>query len=79
MVNTTGLIGKLFLYRGVIMAVPKGKISTSRRGMRRAHKAEKAVTHITEANPTGELVRRHHISADGFYRGRKVTEARISA
>jgi len=61
------------------MAVPKKKISTSRRGMRRAHKAETVVSHIAEAKPTGELVRRHHVSIDGYYRGRKVTDAAVNS
>lgn len=53
------------------MAVPKNKISPSRRGMRRSHDALRASTLSTE-NTTGETHRRHHISDDGFYRGRKV-------
>ena len=61
------------------MAVPKSKISPSRRGMRRAHKKVSAVAHITEAKPTGELVRRHHVSVDGYYRGRQVTESKVNS
>jgi len=53
------------------MAVPKSKISPSRRGMRRSHDALRGSTLSTE-NTTGETHRRHHISDDGFYRGRKV-------
>jgi large subunit ribosomal protein L32 len=55
------------------MAVPKRKTTPSKRGMRRSHKKLTAVSHIGEAAPTGELVRRHHVSADGYYRGRQVT------
>lgn len=55
------------------MAVPKRKTTPSKRGMRRAHKKVSPVNHITEAKPTGEAVRRHHVSADGYYRGRQVT------
>ncbi|TPW18791.1 MAG: rpmF [Halothiobacillaceae bacterium] len=53
------------------MAVQKSKKSTSRRGMRRAHDAIGMPTLSIEPE-SGETHRRHHISADGFYRGRKV-------
>jgi large subunit ribosomal protein L32 len=39
--------------------------------MRRSHDALRGSTLSTE-NTTGETHRRHHISDDGFYRGRKV-------
>ena len=54
------------------MAVPQNKKSPSRRGMRRSHDALGGATLSTEST-TGETHRRHHISRDGFYRGRKVT------
>ena len=54
------------------MAVQKSKKSPSRRGMRRSHDALTASTLSTEPE-TGETHLRHHISADGYYRGRKVT------
>lgn len=53
------------------MAVQKSKKSPSRRGMRRSHDALTASTLSIEPE-TGETHRRHHISADGYYRGRKV-------
>jgi len=53
------------------MAVQKNKKSPSRRGMRRSHDALKASTLSIEPT-TGETHRRHHISSDGYYRGRKV-------
>jgi large subunit ribosomal protein L32 len=53
------------------MAVQKSKKSNSRRDMRRAHDALAEPTLSIEPN-TGEVHRRHHISPDGFYRGRKV-------
>jgi len=53
------------------MAVQKSKKSTSRRGMRRSHDALSSATLSVEQS-TGELHRRHHVSADGYYRGRKV-------
>lgn len=53
------------------MAVQKSKKSTSKRGMRRSHDALGTVTLSTDP-VSGELHRRHHVTADGFYRGRKV-------
>ncbi|MCX4189264.1 50S ribosomal protein L32 [Methylophaga sp. OBS3] len=53
------------------MAVQKSKKSQSRRGMRRSHDALSATT-LSVDSTSGELHRRHHVTADGFYRGRKV-------
>ena len=53
------------------MAVQKSKKSRSRRGMRRSHDSLTGAT-LSEEQTTGEIHRRHHISADGFYRGRQV-------
>ena len=53
------------------MAVQKSKKSTSRRNMRRSHDALSAPALSTEQT-SGEIHRRHHVSADGYYRGRKV-------
>ncbi|OGT67254.1 MAG: 50S ribosomal protein L32 [Gammaproteobacteria bacterium RIFCSPLOWO2_02_FULL_47_50] len=55
------------------MAVQKSKKSTARRGTRRAHDALSNPTLSIESN-TGEIHRRHHVSADGYYRGRKVLD-----
>jgi len=55
------------------MAVQKSKKSVSRRGMRRSHDRLNAATLSIEPN-TGETHRRHHVSADGYYRGNKVIE-----
>lgn len=57
------------------MAVQQNRKSPSRRGMRRAHDSLKGPTLSIEPT-TGETHRRHHISADGYYRGRKVVESR---
>ncbi|MDU5391361.1 MAG: 50S ribosomal protein L32 [Escherichia coli] len=46
------------------MAVQQNKPTRSKRGMRRSHDALTAVT--------SEKHLRHHITADGYYRGRKV-------
>jgi large subunit ribosomal protein L32 len=53
------------------MAVQKNKKSASRRGMRRSHDALTSSTLSVEST-SGELHLRHHVSADGYYRGRKV-------
>lgn len=55
------------------MAVQKSKVTRSRRGQRRSHDSLQAPA-ISVDSTTGETHRRHHISADGFYRGRKVIE-----
>lgn len=55
------------------MAVQKNRKTRSRRDMRRAHDALKGPT-LSVDSTTGELHRRHHVTADGFYRGRKVLD-----
>ena len=59
------------------MAVQKSKKSRSRRGMRRSHDALTART-LSIDPTTGETHIRHHVTADGFYRGRKVVEVQDS-
>ena len=57
------------------MAVQKNRKTRSRRGMRRSHDAltEKTLS----VDPTsGEKHLRHHVTPDGFYRGRKVIESK---
>lgn len=53
------------------MAVQQNKKSPSRRGMRRSHDALGTPALAVEST-TGEVHLRHHISPNGFYRGRKV-------
>ncbi len=53
------------------MAVQKSKKSRSRRGMRRAHDSLSGPT-LSIDPVTGETHRRHHVTPDGFYRGRQV-------
>jgi large subunit ribosomal protein L32 len=60
------------------MAVQKSRKSPSRRDMRRAHDALKGPTLSVDPG-TGETHRRHHVTADGYYRGRKVIELREQA
>ena len=52
------------------MAVQKSRKTPSRRGMRRAHAALKAPT-LSPEPTTGETHLRHHVSPEGYYRGRK--------
>lgn len=55
------------------MAVPKSKITRSKRGMRRAHDALGA--NVYREDEDGELHRPHHVNLKtGMYRGRQVIE-----
>jgi large subunit ribosomal protein L32 len=53
------------------MAVQQNRKTRSKRGMRRSHDALKTTT-LSVDGTTGETHRRHHVSADGYYRGKKV-------
>ena len=53
------------------MVVQKSRVSPSRRGMRRAHDALSAKQLATDPT-SGETHLRHHVTADGYYRGKKV-------
>ena len=55
------------------MAVQKTKGSPSRRNMRRSHDALTGPSTAIEPS-TGETHLRHHISPNGFYRGKKVIQ-----
>lgn len=56
------------------MAVPKSKISNSRRGMRRSHDKLSKPSYV-EDKDSGELRRPHHIDLkSGMYRGRQVLD-----
>jgi large subunit ribosomal protein L32 len=58
------------------MAVQKSRKTPSRRGMRRSHDALKAQTLSVEPT-TGETHIRHHVSAEGYYKGRKVIDTPV--
>lgn len=60
------------------MAVQKSRKSPSKRGMRRAHDALTGPTLATDRS-SGELHRRHHVTPNGFYRGRKVISESAAA
>lgn len=53
------------------MAVQKSRRTPSTRGMRRSHDAISAPA-LSVDKTSGETHRRHHLSKDGFYRGRQV-------
>lgn len=53
------------------MAVQQNKVTRSKRGRRRSHDSLRGAT-LSEDPTTGETHRRHHVTADGFYRGKKV-------
>jgi large subunit ribosomal protein L32 len=57
------------------MAVQKNKVTPSRRGMRRSHDSLTGST-LSIDSTSGETHLRHHVTADGFYRGKKVIETK---
>ena len=59
------------------MAVQKSRVSPSRRGQRRSHDALTAKQLATDPT-TGETHLRHHVTKDGYYRGKKVIEVKSS-
>lgn len=60
------------------MAVQKSRKTPSRRGMRRSHDSLSGPT-LSVEKATGETHRRHHISADGYYRGKQVIKPKQQA
>lgn len=57
------------------MAVQQNRKSRSKRDMRRSHHALDGPTLSIDPS-TGETHRRHQVTADGYYRGRKVVPAK---
>ena len=57
------------------MAVQQNKVTRSKRDKRRSHHALGQPTLATDST-TGETHRRHHVTDEGYYRGRKVLESR---
>lgn len=53
------------------MAVQKNTTSRSKRGMRRSHDSLTESALSVDAT-TGETHRRHHVTPEGFYKGRKI-------
>ncbi|MEG8066126.1 50S ribosomal protein L32 [Xanthomonas hortorum pv. gardneri] len=60
------------------MAVQKSRVTPSRRGQRRSHDALTAKQLSTDPT-SGEIHLRPHITADGYYRGKKVIATKSSA
>jgi len=58
------------------MAVQKSRKTPSKRGMRRSHNALKNPA-LSEDQETGEIHLRHHITADGYYRGKRVIQSTV--
>ncbi len=57
------------------MAVQQNRKTRSKRGMRRSHDALTGQT-LSVDSTTGEKHLRHHVTPDGFYKGRKVIEGK---
>ncbi len=55
------------------MAVQQNRKTPSKRGMRRSHDALTGET-LSIDSTSGETHLRHHVTPDGFYRGRKVVD-----
>ncbi|MFB9069340.1 50S ribosomal protein L32 [Pseudofulvimonas gallinarii] len=58
------------------MAVQKSRKTPSTRGMRRSHDALTAAQLSTDPT-SGETHRRHHVTKDGYYRGRQVIASKV--
>jgi large subunit ribosomal protein L32 len=57
------------------MAVAKSRKTPSTRGMRRSHDALSAKQLATDPT-SGEVHLRHHMTKDGYYRGKKVIDTK---
>jgi large subunit ribosomal protein L32 len=57
------------------MAVQQNKKSPSKRGMHRSHDFLRTRSLSVDAG-TGEVHLRHHISPNGYYRGKKVVKTK---
>lgn len=55
------------------MAVQQNRKTRSKRGKRRSHDALTGPT-LSIDTTTGETHRRHHVTRDGYYRGRSVIQ-----
>jgi large subunit ribosomal protein L32 len=53
------------------MAVQKSKVTRSRRGQRRSHDALTAKA-LSQDPITGETHLRHHMTPDGYFKGRQI-------
>jgi large subunit ribosomal protein L32 len=53
------------------MAVQKSKVTRSRRGQRRSHDSLTSKT-LSQDPTTGETHLRHHMTPDGYFKGRQI-------
>ena len=53
------------------MAVQKSKVTRSRRGQRRSHDALTSKA-LSQDPTTGEMHLRHHVTPDGYFKGRQI-------
>ena len=58
------------------MAVQQNRKTPSKRGMRRSHDSLKAPT-LSVDSTTGETHLRHHVTPEGYYKGRKVIDTPV--
>ena len=58
------------------MAVPKRRKTRSKRNMRRNHKKYENISLSTDIS-TGEIHLRHHITNEGYYKGKKVINVKV--
>lgn len=58
------------------MAVQKSKKSRARRDMRRSHHGATSPAYSIDST-TGELHRRHNVTANGYYRGKQVVQIKV--
>lgn len=58
------------------MAVQKSKVSRSRRGQRRSHDALTSRA-LSQDPMTGEMHLRHHMTPDGYFKGRQIVGAAV--
>ena len=56
------------------MAVQKSKVTRSRRGQRRSHDSLTSKT-LAQDPTTGETHLRHHVTPDGYFKGRQIVVA----
>jgi large subunit ribosomal protein L32 len=61
------------------MAVPKKKKSSSRSGMRRGSNGsfDANFPNVVTDKTSGEFKLSHHISSDGYYKGRKIIADKV--
>ncbi|USO02066.1 MAG: 50S ribosomal protein L32 [Alphaproteobacteria bacterium] len=60
------------------MAVPKKRVSVSRRGMRNAHRKTVKPVNLVECNSCGSYKLQHHVCPScGIYNGRQIIAQKV--